>query len=1342
RIEYLGRIDHQVKIRGFRIELGEIEAALATHPEVREAVVMAREDLPGDRRLIAYLVTEDLTAGEAIQAPLRAWLQNRLPEHMIPAAFVALPAFPLSPSGKVDRKALPAPSWERGDGPPAAPQGPIQELLAGIWRDVLRVAALGTHDSFFALGGHSLLAIRVMSRVHEVFAVDLPLRQLFETPTVAGLALHVEEARRVSSGSSAIPPLFRVDRGTALQASFSQERLWFLDRLGVTGPAYHLATALRLQGPLHVSALAAALQGLVRRHESLRTVFSAIDERVAQVVLPPFKLPLPVIDLGALPAWGREAELRRLSMEEARRLFDLARGPLVRSTLIALAPPGCPDEHTLLILQHHIISDGWSTQILLRELAVLYSAAIEGRPSSLPELPFQYADFADWQRRWLRREVLEAQTDYWRRRMMGAPVRLELPLDHPRPAVQSFRGAHWRFTLPARLAGELESLGSRQAASLFMTLLAGFRALLARWTGQEDISVGSPVTHRDRIELEGVVGFFINTLVLRTDLSDATSFIGLLDQVREVVLSAHDHRELPFERLLEALRLERDLSQSPLFQVMLLLQKGGGEALELPGLVVTGQEMDSGTAKFDLTLALSVDPKRGLFGLIEYNRDLFDATTISRLAGYLERLLEGVAAEPNRRLSDIPLLAEGERHQILREWNDTVAPFPRDLCLHQPFEARAAAAPDALAVIFEDQRLTYGEIERRANRLAHLLRSLGVAPGRLVAVHLERTPEMIVAVLGIHKAGGAYVPVEVSWPLDRLHYILESEGVAHVVTCASRLEALGHLPPLPALAQIVCLDEPEEARPSLPAALWTPGHLRALPEGPLPSEADPEDVAYIIFTSGSTGRPKGVMVRHRPAVNLIHWVNRRFRVGPADTVLFVTALSFDLSVYDIFGLLAAGGTVRMASGAELRDPEELVRILLREPVTFWDSAPATLQQLVRWLPTTPRPAALRLVFNSGDWIPVTLPDRVRQAFPETEFISLGGATEATIWSNFFPVNEVPSDWPSIPYGRPIHNARYHVLDAGLSPCPIGAPGDLYIAGDCLSAGYISSPGLTAEKYIPDPFGSRPGARLYRTGDQARYRTDGNLEFLGRVDTQVKIRGFRIELGEIESVLASHPAVREVVVLAREDTPGDQRLVAYVIPHGELPVPLALRRFAQDRLPEYMVPAAFVPCESWPLTPTGKLDRKALALPENARARSEADASAPPRTRLERAIAEIWKEVVGVAEVGTRDNFFDIGGHSLSMARVHARLEEALGRGISLVDLFHYPTIGSLAAWLEPAAEEKPAAVAVERVEVQGESVAVVGMAGRFPGARNVEELWRNLCGEVESIRFFTDEELR
>ena len=1313
RIEFLGRLDHQVKIRGFRIEPGEIEAALAAHPGVRQAVVMVsdgsaqsdRSDRSSDdRRLIAYVT------GDVAVAELRRSLRERLPDHMVPSAFVVLESLPLNPNGKVDRKALPAPEGEAERGERVAPRNEVEELLAGLWAAVMGIEPPGVDESFFDLGGHSLLATRVVSRVREVCGVELSLRGLFEAPTVAGLARLVEMLRR---GGQAPPPILPREWSGEAPASFAQERLWFLARLEPESPFYNIPAPLRLSGPLDVPALARSLTEIRRRHSVLRAVFTVSAAGPVQRIAPPPPATLPVVDLSGLAAEAGRSEAARLAGEEARRPFDLETGPPLRATLLALSPR----EHLLLLNLHHIVADGWSLGIFARELSALYGGALSGEPSPLPELPIQYADFADWQRERLRGELLDEQLAWWRQRLAGAPALLELPTDRPRPPVLGFRGGQIPVALGPGLSGALAALGRKLGATPFMTLAAGFAALLSRSSGLVDIPLGTVDAGRDQPECEGLVGLFVQTLVLRMDLAGDPGFGDLLARVRQTTLETFEHKDVPFEKLVQELRPERSLAHSPLFQAMVMLA-GPPPDFAMPGLTLAMEPAESGTVKFDLNLALIQEDGR-VAGNLGYHSDLFDATTVARLVEHFATLLQGAVEDPGRRLSELPLLTAAERHQALREWNDTGEPLPGG-CLHELFLVQAQRRPEAPAVVFEGRTLTYGELARWAGRLARRLRSLGVRPGVLVAVRLERGPEMVVALLGILQAGGAYVPLSSSFPEERIRLILSSLEIAHLVTDGGAAPVVPHAVRLP-------LPEGTDEETDR----WTPS-------------AGPDDLAYVIFTSGSTGTPKGVMVRHRPAVNILSWVNRTFGIGPLDRVLFVTALSFDLSVYDVFGLLAAGGSLRIASDEEVRDPRRLARILETEPVTFWDSAPAALQQLVPFLPAEPRLSArLRLVFLSGDWIPVGLPDRIRQTFPGAQVVSLGGATEATIWSNWHLVREVPASWTSIPYGRPTANARYHVLDPGLTPCPIGVPGDLYIGGECLSTGYARDPVLTAGKYLPDSFGETPGQRLYRTGDRARSWPDGTLEFLGRTDAQVKVRGFRIELGEIETALAAHPAVREAVVLV-SDARGDKRLVAFVIPGEGEPAPTlaGLRRFLKTRLPEYMLPSELLVRDAWPVTPTGKIDRRTLLRDAAGRPgrREAAPAGAPAGTPLEQTIAAIWGEVIGLDEVDLRENFFDLGGHSLLMIEVQARLGRALGREVAIVDLFRYPTVAALAELLEGTRPEPETAAAPARGPASG-SVAIIGMAGRFPGASDIEELWANLCGGVESITFFSDEEL-
>lgn len=1078
--------------------------------------------------------------------------------------------------------------------------------------------------------------------------------------------------------------------------SYGQERLWFLERFAPGTPLFNVPVAWRLEGELDAGALAAACRDLVARHETLRTTFSVEGGEPLQVIAPdPPEPVLSTLDLSALPEGQRRRAARLRMRQEAETPFDLERRPLFRAALVRLAE----ESHLLLVTLHHAVTDGWSIGVLGRDLTALYAARRQGEAADLPELALQYADYADWQREALSGETLDRLLATWQTRLDGAPELLELPADRARPAGQSHRGGTAGRELAAELGPAVERLSRQREATPFMVLLAAFAALLRRHAGARDLVVGTAVANRRDPRLADLVGLFANTLPLRLGVDDAGSFHALVARVRDAALAAFADQDLPFERLVEAMGVARDPSHNPLLQVMFLLDDDAGDGLSLPGCTATRLPTGTGTAKYDL----AVTARRHGAGWslhADFALDLFDRATVRRLLAGYETLLAAALAEPDRPLRELPAVPPPLLHQTLVEWNDTAARHTARR-LDDGFRERAAREPDAPAVVCPGGRLTYGELADGANRLGRHLRSLGAGPGTLVGVHLGRSPRMVEAVCGVLAAGAAYVPLESSWPAERIRWILEHNRVHLVIAESATLPRLAetaadHDDPL----RVVLLDDEPAAAPDGiavsrpdPPTRRQGSPLPALPPVAFPHLGGPDDLAYVIFTSGSTGRPKGVMVRHRAAAHLVDWVNRRFGVGPADTLLFVTALSFDLSVYDVFGTLAAGGAIRLATEAERADPQALARILRDEGVTFWDSAPAALQQLVPYLePAAPGGEELALcrVFLSGDWVPLALPERVRRAFPRAEVVALGGATEATVWSNYHVVRGVDPDWLSIPYGRPMDNARYLVLDPAMTPSPPGVPGDLYIGGECLSSGYAAAPRLTANRYVPDPFpraGGAPGGRLYRTGDRARYRHDGELEFLGRLDTQVKVRGYRIELGEIETVACEHPGVRAAVVLVRADRPGEQRLVAYVLPEDPRTPPAAdeLAELARSLLPDYMLPAAWVILDAWPLTATGKLDRAALPIPDSAEARTPGARPQPPGARAEERISGIWAEVLEVpaAAISRDQSFFDQGGNSLSMAEVHVRLQEAFGREIPMVTLFRYPTVGELAEELAP-----------------------------------------------------------
>ena len=1019
---------------------------------------------------------------------------------------------------------------------------------------------------------------------------------------------------------------------------------------------YNLPAAWRLDGPLSVPALEQALQEIVRRHEVLRTRFAVVDGEPHQVVQDHIGQPLIFEeDLRHLSSPDCETEIRRRIQQAAARPFNLETGPLLRVQLWRKDD----QQRVLLLTMHHIVSDGWSAEVLVRELNVFYEAFHSPHDNiRLPaDLPLQYADYALWQRNWMQGDVVQQQLTYWKRQLAGAPV-LTFPTDRPRPAVMTGKGALLSFQLPPRLSMQLKQLAGEQNVSLFMLLLAAWQTLLGRYSGQTDVVVGVPIANRTRSEIEGLIGFFVNMLPLRTDLAGNPGFVDLLTCVRTTALEAYAHQDVPFEQLVETLEIERDLGRDPLVQTLFTWQNTPATQWQLGDVVLQPMDWEPTTARFDFNLTME-ENNGGLQAWIDYCVDLFDHRTMQQVARHFETLLQGLVTNPDSRLRDLPLLTAGERTQLLVDWNDTAAPYSGGKCLQQLFEEQAARTPDAVAVVFGDRQLTYRCLDEQACRLARALQQRGLHPGMPVGVWMQRSDLMIVSVLAVLKAGGYYVPVETQWPQARIAHIFDSLKVRHLLTDLSQLDRAAELQAdLPDLTNLLCTDEDEA---------W-----RDLPADPLNVAHDSRQTAYVIHTSGSTGQPKGVVLTHQPVVNLIEWVNTTFQVGPADRLLFATSLCFDLSVYDIFGLLAAGGSLHVASAEDLSDPQRLVDLLLHEPVTFWDSAPAMLQQLMPLMPDGPTAGChtLRRVFLSGDWIPVSLPDAVRHVFPHAQVISLGGATEAAIWSNFFPIETIDPAWTSIPYGRPIQNARYYILDDALQPCPVGVPGHLYIGGECLARGYVQ-PGQTAERFLPDPYAATPGARMYLTGDRARFGPDGNIEFLGRTDQQVKIRGFRIEPGEIEIALTGHSLVQDAVVLAREDRPGHKRLVAWVVMDAtaaDSDLIADLREHLKSRLPDYMIPAAFVVLDRLPVTANGKLDRTALPDPqlrgESATRRpgefggSSHEQSAPPRNPVEEQLCEIWQSVLGRDHVGVHDNFFEAGGHSLLATQVVSRIRNA------------------------------------------------------------------------------------
>jgi len=1259
-IELLGRIDHQVKIRGVRVEPAEIESALREHEQVRDAVVVARDDGDSGSSLCAYVVA----AGRPPAQALRDFLAQRLPEVMIPAAFVELDRLPRTPTGKVDRAALPPPEEQRQF---RAPRTPTEELLAVLWQQLLRRDRVSADDDFFALGGHSLLALQVLSRVRERFGVEIALGELLRCRVLAALAAKIDEARRAGKGLVA-PPLRPVPRTAALPLSFAQERLWFLDRLDPGRPTYNIPLAVSLAGALDAGALARAIGRVVERHEALRTTFPQRNGWPVQQIAPPPRFVLPRIDLSGLAPADRARTARRLRAAATTAPFDLARGPLLRGLLLRHGAT----QHDLLLTAHHMVIDHWSVGVLVREINALYRETKDGAPADLPPLPIQYADFAVWQRDWMRGPVLEQQLAFWRERLADAPV-LQLPADRPRPAVVGSRGARVAAVLPLALAERLAELGRGLGVTPFMSLLAGFAALLGRYSGQDDLVLGTPAASRGRTELEGLVGFFVNTLALRLDLAGDPGFGPLAGRVREAALDAYTFQDIPFEKLVEELSPRRDLSRQPLLQAMLVLDHGQGPELALPGLRAALLESASAPAAFDLTLGV-LSGGRGLPVVLDYNPDLFEAATARRLLGHFQTLLAAAAAGPDLPLSRLPLLSGGERHQLLHEWQGARLDLPAGATLHERFAARAALAPAAVALVWEGGAMTYGELSRRAAALAGRLRVRGVRSGLVVGLFAERSPELVVGLLGVLAAGGAYLPLDPVLPGDRLAWMLADAGVTVVLTQRRLRQSLPAGP-----AAVVVLDAPAAAPEDVAAA-----DAAGAPDLGL---------AYVLYTSGSTGQPKGVMVPHRGACATLLWRLREFALGPGDRVLQSIPFTFDPSVWQIFGALLAGARLILVPPDRQQDVGYLGQAIRDQGVTIADFPPSLLSVLLERRALAAA-AALRCLFVGGEVFPPELKDRAVAALG-TGLYNIYGPTEACIDVACWDCRRELGG-SSVPVGRPIAGKRVVLLDAALEAVPAGLPGELCAGGDGLARGYLGRPDLTAAAFIPDPFAAAPGERLYRTGDLARLRPDGVLELLGRIDRQVKIRGLRLELGEIEALLGRHPRVRAAAVVVREEVPGNPRLVAYVVArqdaaagdHAAADAAAAetetadaatLASFLSAKLPPYMVPASFVHLEALPVTANGKIDREALPAPPPAARRNAAQAA--PTTALERTVAGIWQEALAVERLGIDDNFFDLGGHSLLMIRVHGRLAEATGLEIPIVDLFTYPSIRSLARHL-------------------------------------------------------------
>ncbi|MTJ23751.1 amino acid adenylation domain-containing protein [Dolichospermum sp. UHCC 0352] len=1260
-IEFLGRVDNQVKIRGFRIELDEIEKLLIQHPDVKQAAVIAREDIPGDKRLLAYVVLNQKP--EAIVTTLKNLLQENLPQYMIPGVFVVLDSLPLTPNGKVDRQNLPVCDRTRPDLEESfvAPRNPIEEKLAAIWADLLGYEQIGVNDNFFNLGGHSLIVAQILSRVRDSFQVELSFANIFANPTVAGLASVIQQHELLEQKLQS-PAIQRISRAGMLPVSFAQERVYFIQEVAPENTAYQAQATLRFQGHLDVIVLKKCLSEIVQRHEIFRTTFPAVNGRLFQVIHSSLPIELNVVDIEKFTGSEQEAEIQRLFDAEVKKPFYLDKLPLVRWLLLKLND----QDHLLVHIEHHMVHDGWSfNNVFLKEFLALYQAFCEGHPSPLPELPIQFVDFASWQREWVKSQEAQAQLAYWQQQLSGSPPLLELPYDRPRPAEQTYNGAQVRLELPITLCESLRVLSRQEGITLFMTTLAAFLVIVRRYTGQDDLCVGTAVANRRMRETEQLIGMIVNNLVLRTDLSGNPTFRELLGRVRKVSLEAFANEDLPFDKVVEVIKPIRNLSYNPLFQVMFSFHDSPRPDLTLPGLnITTNVALSNKSTKFDLDVVLIPHSQlngkdKGITLIWEYNADLFDAATIQQMVDQYQVLLKGIVDKPEQRVSELPILNQPQQ-ELLMEWNQTHREYTQKNCIHKLFESQVELTPDAVAVEQDGQKLTYRQLSDRANQLAHYLQSLGVKPETLVGICIERSLDMIIGLLGVIKAGGAYVPIDPSYPQERIAEILADTQLGILLTQDKfpnqRLDYTG---------KTICLDTD-----------WSiiSQHSTANPH----SDVKLHHLSYIIYTSGSTGKPKGVMIEHRSLMNFVITAIDKYGINTSDRILQFASVCFDTSIEEIFPCLSVGATLVLRTEEMLHSSDEFWRYCQKWQLTVLDLPTAYWHQLVAELnpEDAPIPEGLRTVIIGGEEVQLEKVQHwhncVADLSPAPQLFNSYGPTEATVVTTL----ELLTPVAPVSIGRPISNAQVYILDQYLQPVPIGVPGEMHIGGAGLARGYWQRPELTHAKFIPNPFEELGNSKLYKTGDLARFRANGSLEYLGRVDNQVKIRGFRIELGEIETVLRQHPQVLQSVAIAHEDVPGQKRLVAYIVPQHQQPTIDELRHFLKEKLPNYMIPAAFMLLKTLPITANGKVDYRALPTPDFSH--HVEDKFIAPRTVIEEKLVAIWSEVLRIGKVGIHDNFFELGGDSILSIQLISKANQ-VGVQIAAKQLFKYQTIAELAA---------------------------------------------------------------
>jgi surfactin family lipopeptide synthetase A len=1256
-LEILGRSDFQIKLRGIRIELNEIETFLRQAPGVKDGVVSSCELELGEKSLVAYVVLEQ--SGNFI-VEIRRFLMTKLPGYIVPTIFIELEALPLNMNQKLDRLALPAPTLANSvmhKTAYIAPRTELEEILADIYARTLKIERIGIDDNFFELGGHSLMAAQVIYRLQEALETEISVSQLFEQPTVASLAEYLTTAKPNKDDSYlTLEASARTHLGTHFPLSSSQQQLWFLTQLEGGNVAYNIALAFKIVGTLDIAILEKSLTEIVQRHSSLRTIFSIVDGVPVQQVLPSQFLSLQIISLQSLIEIEQTEKICELARKEAQQPFNLTKDLLIRSTLLQLGATS----NILLLTVHHIVADDWSLKILQKELTVIYTAFQQSRVSPLKALDIQYIDYVHWQQKRLHEEFLDQQLGYWKKQLAYVPPLLDFPFDHPRPATQTYRGETEFFTLDLGLTRQIKILSQRTGVTLFMSLLTAFAILLSRHSRQLDLVIGTPIANRSRKELESLIGCFINLLALRIDLTGDPTFIELVQRVKQISLGAYAHQELPFGKLVEKLRPSHDFSYSPIFQVMFVLQNAPVEPSDLVDLQLTPLNLETGTSQYDLTLMME-ETEVGLSGSFAYNSDLLERATIRRLVSHFQVLLEGIVANPNRLIEQLPMLTEKDRRQLLIEWNNTSTEYPQDKCVHQLFEEQVERTPDAIAVIFKEQQLTYRELNNRANQLAHYLQKLDIKTDTLVGICIERSLEMIVGLLGILKAGGAYVPLDPNYPKDRIEYILNDSQVKVLLTQQELIEKL------PTKELIVISVDTD----------WT--QISKESQEILICDASAASIAYINYTSGSTGKPKGVETPHRGITRLLFGVNY-INFNSENRFMQMAPISFDAATFEIWGALLFGAQCvlfpsKVPTARDLKEVIQKYRI-----TTMWLTS-ALFNSIID---TDPKALdGVSQLLTGGEALSVNHVSKAIKALPSAQLINGYGPTESTTFACCYQIPpQLDNSIQSIPIGKPIGNTQIYILDRFFQPVAIGISGEIYIGGDGLARGYLNRLELTEEKFISNPFGS---GKLYKSGDIARYKHDGNIEYIGRIDNQVKIRGFRIEIGEIESVLSQHPNIKSIVVTVREDIPSDKRLVAYVVAEDKSQE-FDLRSFLTDRLPSYMIPSAFVFLEAIPITPNGKIDYRRLPAPDISSSQLEKN-FVPPSNPTQENLAKIWSQILGVERVGIHDNFFELGGHSLLSVRLLSEIEKTFNYQIPLSSLFKIITIAKIAELIDSRKQE-------------------------------------------------------